>query len=157
VFSNGECRGSARLVYKEKLDKYIMFLTVYGNEGDNLSFRLYDAATNTEYDGEVGFSSVFTPNAIVGSVFNPYIIDFGVNNVSEHGMSEIFIYPNPARRGDLVNIGFSCERIQVVNSLGVVIKEYTNTNKIESIDTAGMYYILLINGNSISYNKLVVE
>jgi len=157
VFCGDECRGSARLVYKELLGRYIMYLMVYGNDGDNLSFRLYDVQTESEYEGVVNYESLFSSNAVIGDIFNPYIIDFGMDGISENESSAISIYPNPVTVGSTINLGLVCEKVQVINSLGAVIKEYTNTDKIDGIDVAGVYYILLINEKSNSYNKIVVK
>ncbi|MBQ6772115.1 MAG: leucine-rich repeat protein, partial [Bacteroidales bacterium] len=45
AFANGECRGSARLMYVEPLDRYMAFLTVAGDEATGLHFGLYNVET----------------------------------------------------------------------------------------------------------------
>ena len=45
AFANGECRGSASLMYVEPLNRHIAFLTVAGNEAVELHFGLYNTET----------------------------------------------------------------------------------------------------------------
>ena len=48
AFCNGECRGSETLRYKANVDRYLAYLSVSGADGDAITFRLYDAETETE-------------------------------------------------------------------------------------------------------------
>ena len=49
AFVNGECRGSARPIYVEALDAYMLFLTIHGEEVEEMTFKYYDIDTDTEY------------------------------------------------------------------------------------------------------------
>ena len=157
VFCGGECRGSGRVVYNELADRHVIYLTVYGDEGDGLSFRLYDASANVEYPSEADCSLTFAPNLIIGDLFAPYVIDFGSDAVSQDVMTSVSVYPNPVAVGGIIRLGENCDHVRVVNSLGVTVGEYTNTDRINGIDIAGVYCLAITKGNTIVYSKIIVE
>jgi len=155
AFSNGECRGSARPIYIEATGRYMLFMTVYGEGGENLDFKLYDADKNEEYQLQAGMD--FEPNGTVGNLANPYIFDLSVMGIGEEQPFAFGFYPNPVSSGKQLAIEGEYDRIEIINSIGVVIGEYTNTNKIEVTMIPGVYYIRAINDKSIIINKLVVK
>jgi hypothetical protein len=94
----GQVRGAAKPVYIEALDAWLLFLTVYSNdEGDMLSFRLYDESAGAEY--ALNGQQVFIANRIAGSIEQPVVLTLGgVTEVSEPGASAgLRVFPNPAR------------------------------------------------------------
>lgn len=77
VFCEEECRGSQRLTYyPAPVDRYLLFLTIYGESGDWMSFRLYDHFTGNELECVCIDSMRYVTNAINGSVSQPYVFDF---------------------------------------------------------------------------------
>ncbi len=72
VFVNGECRGVARPVYFEKLDKYLVFLDIYSNNefGDSLKFQVFNAQKGVVYD-DVLPEMTFETNALSGTISMP--------------------------------------------------------------------------------------
>ena len=40
AFCGDECRGSEMLTFYEGLDRYLVFMTIYGQSGDAFSFKL---------------------------------------------------------------------------------------------------------------------
>ncbi|MBE6337981.1 MAG: Omp28-related outer membrane protein [Lentimicrobiaceae bacterium] len=77
AFCNGELRGSGKLQYVgSPANRYECFLMVYGNAGDNITFKLYDHATETVSDLKTNQSVTFEVNGAVGDVINPYAINF---------------------------------------------------------------------------------
>ena len=77
AFCNGELRGSGKLQYVgAPANRYECFLMVYGNAGDNITFKLYDHATKTELDLRTNESVTFEVNGAVGDVIDPYAINF---------------------------------------------------------------------------------
>ncbi|MBQ3593797.1 MAG: hypothetical protein II981_00095, partial [Bacteroidales bacterium] len=66
AFVGGEVRGSARPIYVEPLDTYMFFLTVHGEDVEEMTFRVYDLATGEEYN--LNDRMNYTDNAIVGSI-----------------------------------------------------------------------------------------
>ena len=157
VFCGGECRGSGRVFYNELAGRHVIYLTVYGEEGDGLSFRLYDASTDVEYPAEAGSSLTFAPNLIIGDLLAPYVIDFGSDAVSQDVMTSVSVYPNPVAVGGIIRLGENCDHVRVINSLGVTVGEYTNTDRINGIDIAGAYCLAITKGNTIVYSKIIVE
>ena len=76
AFCNGVCRGSSAVQYVESLDRYYVFMMVYGYYGDSISFRCYDYNMNIELD-MIGSSYIgFKSNDIVGSVSDPFVFTF---------------------------------------------------------------------------------
>ena len=67
---NGEVRGSARPVYIESMDAYMLFLSINGDAVEEMTFKYYDLTTGEEYDlvNRIDYSN----NAMIGSVNEPY-------------------------------------------------------------------------------------
>ena len=76
AFCDDECRGSEMLAYYAGLDRCLVFLTLYGQYGHVLDFRLYDHATGTELNLTSQVSINFSANAILGSLSEPYVFSF---------------------------------------------------------------------------------
>lgn len=75
AFCGSECRGSAMLQYLPKFDKYLAFLTVYGNDGNSIRFRLY----NHYYGYEISKVTpvfAFVADTICGNPGEPYVFSF---------------------------------------------------------------------------------
>jgi hypothetical protein len=66
AFSNGECRGSARPIYIEALGQSMIFMTIYGDDKDAVSFRYYDVTTGEEV--ALNDEMTFKANATHGDV-----------------------------------------------------------------------------------------
>ena len=52
AFVDGECRGRAKLQYVEPMDTYLAFITINGNEGEEIAFRLYDEDRAETYEAD---------------------------------------------------------------------------------------------------------
>ena len=89
AFCGDVCRGTQRLTYFPQVDRYLVYLTLYGNSGDVMSFRLYDNALGEELDLACASTISFVPDGIIGTPFDPYVFDFDnsivdqVSNFSE--------------------------------------------------------------------------
>ena len=154
AFVNGEVRGSARPIYIEPLDAYMLFLTIYGDEVEEMTFRYYDLTTGEEYalDDRINYSN----DARVGSIAEPYIFR-GTVGIGENAMTEINIYPNPTTTGSEVNLGSVCDTVEVFNALGVKIAEYQNVDSIDALETAGIYVIRITNNGNVQNCRLIVK
>ena len=75
AFHGEECRGSEILHYYPNVDRYLVFLTVYGTLNDEILFRLYDHTTEEEVTAEAA-RIVFVDNAMMGNPGEPYVFDF---------------------------------------------------------------------------------
>lgn len=76
AFCGDECRGSEMLAYYVGLDRYIVFLTLYGQYGHAFDFRLYDHASQRELDLTPLATIQFVANNIIGSLSEPYVFSF---------------------------------------------------------------------------------
>ena len=155
AFSDGECRGSARPVYIEELDKNIVFMTIYGEGDETINFRYYDINDDEEY--VITNTMIFGANATVGDLMDPYVLKLATVNIDEHSENVINIYPNPADRNAEIHFATECEKVEVYNSLGVKISEYENVNHIDGIETSGVYMIKVIMNGDVKYDRIVVR
>ena len=155
AFVNGEVRGSARPIYVEPMDAYVLFLTIHGEDVEEMSFRLYDIDNDTEYDlsDRINYSN----NAEVGSLDNPYTFSRGTTGIGEASMSEVNIYPNPTTTGTEINLEATCDKVEVFNALGVKVAEYQNVDTIDALETAGIYVIRITNNGNVQNCRLVVK
>ena len=78
AFSGDECRGRGLLtdMYYNMFNHYYVFLTVYGNDGDELSFRLYDHVLGEELDGFCDNTVTFSTNGTLGDPGEPYMFNY---------------------------------------------------------------------------------
>ena len=76
AFCGEECRGSEVLCYYATPNRYLVFMTVYGDENDAISFRLYDHENAYEFVEATASTVTFTVNAMHGMPSNPYVFDF---------------------------------------------------------------------------------
>ena len=155
AFANGECRGSARPIYVEEIDQYILFMTIHGEDVQELTFKYYDVNYGTEYvlDNRINYSN----DAVVGSIDEPYMFNLNILNIDESATSEISIYPNPTTTGMEINLQATCDKVEVFNALGVKVAEYQNVDSIDAIETAGIYVIRITNDSNVQNCRLVVK
>ncbi len=156
AFVGDEVRGSARPIYIEALDSYMIFMTIFGEANEELTFKYYDLNAKEEnvFTEE---NIIFSANAVSGSVDNPVVMMFDTESIAENGMENVKIYPNPADVNSEINLGMTCERVEIYNVLGVKIAEYSNVNKIDGMETAGVYIIRVMNDNEMRNYRVVVE
>lgn len=153
AFCNGEVRGSASPIYYEPLGTYIVMLTVHGEDSDNIVFKLYDSGNGAEYKLFSKETLRYTDNDIVGSLSEPYTINFGNSNES----GSVNFYPNPTERGKEISLPFVSEKVEIFNAIGIKMAEYQNVSKINGIDASGTYIIRVTDGANVRYGKLIVE
>ena len=82
---------------------------------------------------------------------------FDTEGIGENLSDGINIYPNPANVNSEINLGMTYDRVEIYNILGVKIAEYSNVNKIDGIETSGVYMIRLTNGEEAINCRIVVE
>ena len=154
AFVNGEVRGSARPIYVESLDAYMFFLTINGDEVEEVTFKCYDIDTDTEH----ALSNVinYSNDAILGSLKNPYTLSRGTLGLEE--LSNNFnIYPNPTTTDREINLTTTCDKVEVFNALGVKVVEYQNVDTIDALEAAGIYVIRVTNNGNVKHCRLVVK
>ena len=75
AFCNGECRGSQMASVFPFTGRYIIMLSIDGENGDQITFKLYDHSVGQEL-------SLTSPNAVIfnndglGNYFEPYVLNF---------------------------------------------------------------------------------
>lgn len=76
AFCGDECRGSEMLTYYSGVDRHMLFMTLYGQSGDVMSFRLYDHGSQRELELTPLETIQFVSNDILGSIPDPFVISF---------------------------------------------------------------------------------
>ena len=76
AFCGDECRGSSIAVYEEIFDRYLIYLMIYGEHNDEISFRCYDHKLNMELDLIQETSINFQINGMIGTIVDPFIFSF---------------------------------------------------------------------------------
>ena len=155
AFVNGECRGSARPIYIEALDAHILFLTIHGEDVEEMTFKFYDLATGEEFD--LNDRMNYSNDAIVGTLAEPYIFSRGTTGIGEASLSDINIYPNPTTTGTEINLQATCDKVEVFNALGVKVAEYHNVDSIDAFETAGIYVIRITDNGDVKHCRLIVK
>ena len=156
AFVNGECRGSAKLMYVEPLDQYIAFLTVYGNDDDVITFTVFNEGNQFNTEEEV----VFTDNAVIGKAKAPMMLHVNTGN-------SLSLFPNPVNKGETLtvelngNVNLNGAVLQVYNALGTLIRteSYNQANKtIEGMQTSGIYTVKVTDAQgNVFFGKVVVR
>ena len=110
AFINDECRGVGQPIYIEPLGKYIVFLTIYGdeNETSNLQFHAYSEAND-----EILYAPETIPfelDNIIGNLEEPYIWDTRFLEAGDTGfIPNVFSlsqnYPNPFNPTTTISFG----------------------------------------------------
>ena len=87
VFCEDECRGSQMAIEFQITHRFLVQLTIYGENGHELTFKLFDHSIGEELDLASPDAIIFNSNGIGQSIspINPYILDFTsftIQNVS---------------------------------------------------------------------------
>ena len=156
AFSQGECRGAVRLLYVAPLDRYVAFLTVHGEDGDGLSFRLKN-------DEGVLFArdrAVFAKDAVLGSTAEPYVLRFGNTGVTDAAEPVVTAYPNPST-GVFQLEGEGMERVEVYTMLGELVRMeevHADTHTLNLSGCAeGMYHLRVQTQNGMRHLSVIVK
>lgn len=76
AFCGEECRGSQMLDYYDAIDRYMVFMTLYGEYGNVMTFRMYDHESQQELDLICDQTVTYYSDAIIGGIQNPYVFVF---------------------------------------------------------------------------------
>ena len=160
AFVNGECRGSSVLHYFEPLDKFFIVLTIKGYDNDVVEF----ACINHNNDA-IGVDNknrvLFKENLIVGTLDNPYILQFN----TDHQSSTALLFPNPVNRLESFSMIIPekemVKDLIITNTQGSIIRHLTGAvskSNIAGIYSTGVYVVKVIceSGNTY-YGKLIVK
>ena len=123
AFCGDECRGSEILKYYQSVDRYLVFLTIYGETGDQITFKLYDHESGYEFIEATAVAQVFAVNAMYGMPSNPYVFDFSCPVYS------VTCQPNAAVAGSVSGggsffYGKTCT-VTATTNMGFVFRRWT--------------------------------
>ncbi len=76
AFVNNEQRGSGRAVYIEQMDAYRIFLTVHGEDGETVDFRLFNHSRDKERRIRCDEQLTFMADRHFGTLDKPYVFAF---------------------------------------------------------------------------------
>jgi hypothetical protein len=155
AFAGEEVRGSARPVYVESIDRYVMFMTIFGEGNEELTFKYIDLDTYEVHN--LNDMVVYADNAMLGSLRKPVELCYGTMGIGENGFDTMSLYPNPTRTGRTISLEAICDMVEVFNSLGVKVAEYRNVETIDGIEEAGVYVIRVTNGETVNNCRLIVR
>lgn len=154
AFVGDECRGSVKLMYVEPVNRYVAFLTVFGEPSETLYFRLTDG-TQTELSMD---EITFAADGMEGTLSEPMTLRFGTTKLDENELSKVLVYPNPSN--GVFNIqGQGIRKIEVFNAFGqVVVSEETSNDHLQ-IDLSryadGCYMLRVVTDNGITNRQMI--
>ena len=86
VFCEEECRGSGVSTYFDPMQRYVVQILIYGESGDNFTFRLYDHELNEELELYPTQAVTFTPDGC-GSLASPHVLNFTEEATTVHSIT----------------------------------------------------------------------
>ena len=128
AFVRDECRGVSRIVCFPLNQRYEFGMLVYGTEGEEIIFKVYDSSSQSECISVQSIS--FEVDGIVGDGIKPYILTV----YSEEGEQSLEIpkeyyleqnYPNPFNPETVISFGLPKEgdvSLTIYNTIGQAIR-----------------------------------
>lgn len=158
AFVNGENRGCVKLEYFEPLDRYFAVLTINADEGEYITFGIFDRNGESE-NFDSNNAVVFATDAVVGTLNNPLVVEFGSGIGAATAMR---LYPNPVRRNEAVQLDLPNETIReivVTNVLGeTVCRQRGKENTLHGISGSGIFCIqVFTEEGNIYHGRIIVR
>jgi hypothetical protein len=131
-------------------------LTVSGEDGDRITFGLFDRATEKEsYDSPNAIT--FSSNAVLGELNKPYEIGFG-----SEGTTGLSLFPNPVGKNEEVRLELPSDvkvvEAVVTDMLGRVIRHETiQANRIAGMSESGVYNVQVVTDKGIYHGRIIVK
>lgn len=152
AFVNGECRGSAIMRYFEPTDRYYAMLSIVGEDGDIVNFKIIDDDSETKV--------AFNKNAVLGTLDNPYNLEFLSNR---HEVSTLELFPNPVERSNEIEIIVpnyeNAINVLIFNALGEIVRnEPFNGGHVSVPGQPGVYMVRInCDNGKVYYSKLIIK
>ncbi len=162
AFYEDECRGSARPMYIEQLDRYLTFLTIHGEGGETLKFKYYDIHT-----GEVSDllnEMTYEVDGINGDVANPYIFGNNISDINAIGevmANGVDFYPNPVNDKLYIETEVEIEEVSIFDIYGRIqnLSNSATQQLNNSIDvsglTSGVYFVKVVTSEGEAMKRIV--
>jgi hypothetical protein len=153
AFCGEECRGSVIASFHETFDRYYFYLMVYGNEGNEISFRCYDHKNDYELYMISETSINFQTNVMTGDVLEPFVFSFKSYqyNVSVDVLPEI---GGTISGGGIYKHGDEVSVVANPND-GYIFLNWTENDSVVSEDTD--YKFVIISDRNIIANFEKIE
>ena len=120
VFCGEECRGASIATYFFPTQRYVVQLLIFGESGDQLTFKLYDHAIGQELNLISPEAVTFVANGY-GSLGDPYILNF-TGSVTQTYTLPIAGYDNPA--GNYYLIAPPIDDVNPAEIVGMTVGDY---------------------------------
>ena len=166
AFNGDECRGRERLAYSPLVNRYILFMTIYGEQGDEIAFRLYDHQTNEEVDLPCTTVLSFVTNEVLGTLFEPQVFNFTnptVDHVKSLGVGWNW-YSTYIELNDIdglamleEQLGDNAESINSQTRFTMYYGGYGWYGSLTSINNEQMYRLKMINPTTITMTGLQAD
>lgn len=155
AFAGNECRGSIKLMYVEPIDRYIAFLTVFGEREETLSFRLTEGTGMAISDNELSFVA----DGVLGTLVEPFTISFrGLTGFEDVTTTFVKVYPNPSD-GVYHIEGQGINKVEVYDGLGQLIYSKEGCNDFMLLDLKnradGVYVLRVIAKDGVTTNRII--
>lgn len=156
AFVDGECRGSAKLMYVESADAYVAFLNVVGTEDETLSFKLLNDGESYVAEEQVTMQL----EGMLGRIDSPY----GIHANTRDAVS---LFPNPVAKDAPIRLQVTSKvnltnaRVEVYNAMGVMVRSEQlgqAETELSGLATAGIYTVKVYDNNGNAYySRLIVR
>jgi hypothetical protein len=161
AFVNGECRGSASLTYFEPLGRYYGVLTITGQDGDLIEFRLADIEKG-ETSVDCKTQLVFETDAVMGNLNDPLELQFDSKENVNHP-SRVQFCPNPVKAGQSFSLIIPNEEkvseVLVTNTFGVLTQhQKSDALSVNAPTVSGVYIVTVIcQSGMVCHNQIIVK
>jgi hypothetical protein len=161
AFCGDDCRGSAMLQYVEGVARpYLGFLMIHGEDGDEITYRVFDHATQTEYAAS-GPADRFHSDGIYGNLLEPAVVKTSGATGNDRLENGLIIYPNPVKdRLFIRRDAQQLERVEVVDLGGRLIlleEDFTG----EALDVSrlekGVYVLKIVKNGQLTVHKFIKQ
>ena len=149
AFAGDECRGSVKLMYVAPIDRYVAFLTVFGNQEEDMRFVLTNGENMNWSDDQL----TFAVDGMSGTLTEPTTLRFGTS-----AQDHVNIFPNPSN--GVFNIeGKSIRKVSVIDAYGQVVLSKEVADDVMQIDlndkATGIYMLQIVTDKGITTRQLI--
>lgn len=91
AFCGEQCRGAKMAVHWNpipQLDRYVVYMEVYGENGESVSFKMFDHSTNQELELTFPDPIAWTQSTTQYNELNPYVLSFTTSTTTNTGSGD---------------------------------------------------------------------